>query len=353
MINKPKRLNLEQKQLLNRARSMGASTALPVFLQDDELVRIISIILLDIGRNDLLTSDMFPEDYLEYYGVPLKWFSGPLNEMLKFDDIYLSCVDEIEDFETYFKCLCELHKRRKKYSLILSAQPLAKMIQVSPRSLLEYGLIPDNVLPSWLTWRKWFYDIDNRSAQETGYLFEPILASALGGIPYGAKNSPIKRQSSPSKGRQVDCITDGNAYEFKLRVTTAASGQGRIGEELEFATDCKSSGYTPILLVLDPTASNRLDELSAAYLKAGGYVYVGEDAWEHLSEKAGPTMATFLSRYVKKPIAEMDKNTGALLDLSVRSSEDRMTFHLCLGDHEWAITRSEKMELDEDGQAES
>jgi hypothetical protein len=31
---------------------------------------------------------------------------------------------------------------------------------------------------------EWLYDIDNRSAQETGYLFEPILAAAIGGIPY-------------------------------------------------------------------------------------------------------------------------------------------------------------------------
>ena len=80
-----------------------------------------------------------------------------------------------------------------------------QMIQVSPRALVEYGGLQPDALASWLTWRKWFYDLDNRAAQETGYLFEPILAAALGGEAKGAKNSPIKRTDDASKGRQVDC----------------------------------------------------------------------------------------------------------------------------------------------------
>lgn len=58
-------------------------------------------------------------------------------------------------------------------------------------------------------------------------LFEPILAAALGGVPFPAKKSPVKRAEDPTKGRQVDCVVDRDAYEFKIRVTIAASGQGR------------------------------------------------------------------------------------------------------------------------------
>jgi hypothetical protein len=118
----------------------------------------------------------------------------------------LNGIREIPDLKTYLSCLASLHKRRKKYSLILRAQPIPKMIQVSPRALVEFGSMQPDALASWLTWRKWFYDLDNRSAQETGYLFEPILAAALGGEAKGSKNSPIKRTDDPSKGRQVDFV---------------------------------------------------------------------------------------------------------------------------------------------------
>lgn len=61
------------------------------------------------------------------------------------------------------------------------------------------------------------------------------------------------------------------AYEFKMRVTIAASGQGRFKEELDFARDCHFSqpSFTPILLVLDSTPSSRLDDLAAAYKNTG------------------------------------------------------------------------------------
>ena len=40
--------------------------------------------------------------------------------------------------------------------MILSAQPMPTMIQVSPRSLIEYGQMDTEALASWLTWRKFF-----------------------------------------------------------------------------------------------------------------------------------------------------------------------------------------------------
>lgn len=91
------------------------------------------------------------------------------------------------DFALYIQNLCALHRRRVKYRRILEIQPLAQADQIGPRSLLEFGSCDTELLFSWMTWRKWIYDIDNRSAQETGYLFEPVLASCLGGEPIGAR----------------------------------------------------------------------------------------------------------------------------------------------------------------------
>jgi hypothetical protein len=284
----------------------------------------------------------------DYYRIPLTWF----NQKQNVDDLfglYLKCVEIITDFDTYFESLCSLHKRRRKYEMILSAQPVPTMLQVSPRALLEFGVIATPALASWIMWRKWFYDIDNRAAQETGYLFEPILASALGGTPCGSRKSPIKRVSDKNKARQVDCIVGRDAYEFKLRVTIAASGQGRFGEELDFAEDCKASGYVPILLVLDPTPSSRLDDLTAAYGRYGGRAYIGDEAWKHLEDEAGPTMATFVERYIRKPIAALDEHAIDLLDLYVAAEQDRSAFHFRLGSgantHEWTVLRSENEAL--------
>ncbi len=119
--------------------------------------------------------------------------------------------------------------------------------------------------------------------------------------------SPIKRGDTGPAGRQVDCVRDHRAYEIKLRVTIAASGQGRWREELEFPNDCRASGYTPVLVVLDPTPNPKLDELREAFINASGEVYAGLDAWEHLAGLAGSTMARFLQLYVHEPLEALLK----------------------------------------------
>ena len=121
----------------------------------------------------------------------------------------------------------------------------------------------------WRYWRKWFYDTDNRAAQETGYLFEPILAAAIGGTPVSAARSPVRRSDDETKGRQVDCIKGKRAYEFKIRLTTAASGQGRWDRELAFPQDCASYDHIPVLVVLDDTTNPKLVELVHAFEAAG------------------------------------------------------------------------------------
>ena len=191
------------------------------------------------------------------------------------------------------------------------------MNQIGPRSLLEFGGVNDALLASWLVWRKWIFDVDNRAAQETGYLFEPVLASCLGGEAVGSKNSPIKRRNELDEptdaGRQIDCYDGENqlAYEFKLRVTIAASGQGRFAEELSFPREARAAGLTPVLIVLDPTPSPRLDELVAMFKTCGGRHYVGLVAWAHMDSKAGKIMSVFLERYIRPPLTEMAKHEDA------------------------------------------
>jgi len=142
-------------------------------------------------------------------------------------------------------------------------------------------------------------------------LFEPVLAGCLGGEAVGSRNSPVKRLNERGRqtdeGRQIDCY-DGEsqlAYEFKLRVTIAASGQGRFAEELSFPVECRAAGLTPVLVVLDPTPSPRLTELMDKFTTSGGRCYVGADAWAHMDSKAGKTMAIFLKRYIRPPLAAM------------------------------------------------
>ena len=343
-------LDLEQQQLLGKARLLGPQTALPVVLGDAELTRLVSVILADVGRADLIPAGLVSPDEASrgYYTLPLSWFTqeGPAGGFL---ELYETCVHQVQDFQTYFKCVCELHKRRRKYELILRAQPLPTSLQVAPRALLEFGTLPEPALASWITWRKWFYDIDNRAAQETGYLFEPILASALGGTPCGARGSPVRRRTDERKGRQVDCIVGTDAYEFKLRVTIAASGQGRFGEELDFAQDCVGSGFRPILLVLDPTPSSRLDELMAAFRAVGGEAHVGAAAWEHIEQRSGPVMATFVEKHVRLPISCMDAHMGELLDLRIAADDQHRSFRIDLGDaFSWKIARRENPALEEE-----
>lgn len=127
----------------------------------------------------------------------------------------------VDDLDSYSFCLLELHKRRLKYESILSFQAFPRVEQIGPRAMLQYGQADPDTLAVLLTLRKWIYDIDSRAAQETGYVFEPALVSALGGAKFSASSSPIRRGGDKDKGRQVDCIVETPegkwAYEFAMR----------------------------------------------------------------------------------------------------------------------------------------
>jgi hypothetical protein len=212
---------------------------------------------------------------------------------------------------------------------------------------LQYGKLSGNALAGFLFWRKWFFDIDNRAGQETGYLFEPIIANAIGGTPAPSSKSPVKRKSDNRKGRQVDCILDNKAYELKIRVTIAASGQGRWQEELDFPTDCEASGFQPVLVCMDGTRNSKIDELILAFEAVGGAVYVGEAAWKHLDDLAGPTMAQFIEKYVRAPIQDLlSKASNLMPDLVAKHTGSRI--EISIGSESLKIRRGEEEFADDE-----
>lgn len=368
----PSSLSKDEQKLLTKVMTMGMGTSLPVVMSPSEFAKLIGVIYYDTGFGDELDS-VFPglwdkvNPRADYYDVSESWFLEPIDIQPE-QHVALMKLGEsqIDDFNTYLRCLSELHKRRRKYTKILSAQPMPTMVQVSPRSLMEYGTTNPEALASWLTWRKFFYDLDNRAAQETGYLFEPILAAAIGGEQKSARTRVVTRAGDASKGRQVDCwkvLSSGEklAYEFKLRVTIAASGQGRFGEETQFAQDAQGSGAIPILVVLDPTMNPRLEDLQRAYESKGGRAYLGEEAWAHLEEQAGDVMSMFIEKYVRRPIEEISRFEGhvegdvtrkhiELLDLHASLSGDLVV--LKVGDHVRNIPRQEDPTLTSDDDEE-
>ncbi|MGI5868493.1 MAG: restriction endonuclease [Kiritimatiellia bacterium] len=305
-------ISTELKSLFTRARVLGQGSD-RIFLSEAEVAWLLKITASDLDivhANKILST---PRDSPTFYEAPIppklpeEWSSLTGEALL--EEFSHLCAKKA-DARLYFTNLCSIFKRRIKFQRILTAQAKPTMDQIGPRSLLEYGVMPTDLLGNWMLWRKWIFDIDNRSGQETGYLFEPILASCIGGVSVGSSNSPVRRINDQGKkiggGRQIDCLdaNDKIAYEFKLRVSIAASGQGRFGEELSFPVECKAAGLTPVLIVLDPTPSPRLTELKAAFENAGGYTYIG-DAWDFIKSKAGDCMSTFIDKYLRPVLLQM------------------------------------------------
>ncbi len=300
-----------------------------------------ALYLVAVTADDLGIRPHFPELPKT---VPSFFGKQPLSDLRidgqEFRPLYERLVRLCRDADSYFFCLATLHKARLKYERILELQSVPVIDHVGPRGLLQFGALSPRALAGFLFWRKWMYDIDNRAAQETGYVFEPILAHSIGGVPFGATRSPIKRRKD-GRGRQVDCVCEHDrlAYEFKLRVTIAASGQGRWAEEIDFPGDCKEAGYKPVLIVLDPTRNPKLAELSKAFQSAGGESHIGEKAWEHLHAAAGNTMSTFLERYVHKPIdALLSEAPSELPDILLQMSESE--FRVTVGGELFRVGRA-------------
>ena len=328
-------LSTAQETIYQALRTRSASKqAVP--LTEDDIAYLVRRTAKDLGVLEDLPSvgGETPGFFETMDSPPDKGKSGARAQ-------YEELVNKVPDADTYVACLGAMLKGRAKYRRILETQPFAHMDQVGPRGLLQYGEVETPALAALLVWRKWIYDIDNRAAQDTGYFIEPILAGAIGGVPAPARRSPVKRVSNPAKGRQVDCIKDATAYEFKLRITIAASGQGRWSEELDFAEDCRASGYTPVLLVLDPTISTKLTELTKAFEAADGVCYTGQAAWDHLKDQASDVMVQFIAVYVEAPLKELyaaraeDGGKLPLFQLSDEGDELRFT----IGETTWVVDR--------------
>jgi len=314
---------------------MHGSGDAQVVISDSEVYALICIAVNNLGWSfDELGITKVDTPNEDYYRIPLSWFEEHENDSIQVNtvlDTLSTCFQKNNDFALFIENLAALHRRRVKYKRILSYQPMPTMDQVGPRVLLEYGGCDINLLANWMLWRKWIYDIDNRSAQETGYLFEPLIASCLGGAPVGSRNSPVKRLNSEGnptkKGRQIDCLVPSNntTYELKLRVTIAASGQGRFGEELSFPIESSAAGFKPVLLVLDPTPSGKLTELSQQFLACGGEFYHGEAAWTHMEEEAGAVVSVFIDKYIKPAIKDVESiKLPVLKSINLSWSEDRI-----------------------------
>ncbi|MBE0341833.1 hypothetical protein E4V51_12375 [Paenibacillus sp. 28ISP30-2] len=216
---------------------------------------------------------------------------------------------------------------------------------------MEYGNCNDALLFNWLHWRKWIYDIDNRSAQETGYVFEPIIRSCLGGESISHARSPVKRlndQGQPTtNGRQIDCYIEKEegkfAYELKLRVTIAASGQGRFNEELTFPKEAKHAGITPVLIVLDPTPSGLLTKLIKVYEENAGLIFIGEAAWKILIETSGEAMGKFIEKYIEPPIKAIEGIEIVLpSDIVLSATEELVTIKDAGSNNAYSFKRIKK-----------
>jgi hypothetical protein len=326
-------LSKAQRSLWEKVRNVGNSEqAVP--LTEGMAAYLVARIAEDLGL-----AELFPD---LCQGLPAFFSTKPAQLSLNVQvalPMFEKLVGRVADADTYFACIATLQKARLKYDKILSTQPLPTLEQVGPRCLLQAGQMPGAGLVGFLRWRKWFFDIDNRAGQETGYLFEPIIAHALGGTPASAKKSPVKRQEDPSKGRQVDCFLDNRAYEIKMRVTIAASGQGRWSEELSFPGDCRASGFVPVLVCFDGTPNPKLAALVKMFEIEGGQVFVGDAAWAHLKEVAGQTMSRFIELYVRTPIEELlTSATNRPPDLIAHWGED--SIEIRVGDTQLTIDRS-------------
>jgi hypothetical protein len=311
-------LDRTRRGLFEKARRLGTGAA-RITLDDNECRKIIGIIARDLGIEDEKLTQ--PAELPDFYSPEfVQWQSEGATGLGAFEAL----VNAVTDGELFFYCLAAIHLRRLKYQRILAAQPLPTLEQVGPRALLQYGMAPPLYLAALLFWRKWIYDIDNRAAQETGYIFEPIIAASIGGVPYSDKKSPVKRRSGKG-GRQVDCLRGDDAYELKLRVTIAASGQGRWDAELEYP-------------------------LKDAFEKAGGTHFVGEHAWTHLEQLAGDTMGVFLEKYVRRPLESLLVEAPPMDDLPPLSLNQEDGFIVVrLGDFEMRIERTkEDLDLEDD-----
>ena len=158
-------LTKAQEAIWQKAKALGAGNQ-AVALSDEACAYLLARMISDLGQQP-----QFPQLRLD---VPPLFTGAPASELrlpgVGAKALYEAALAVIPDADTYFACLAALQKARLKYEGILSTQPIPTLEQVGPRALLQYGKLSGHGLVSLLFWRKWFFDVDNRAGQETGYL---------------------------------------------------------------------------------------------------------------------------------------------------------------------------------------
>jgi hypothetical protein len=158
MTTKPRKLSSARSQQLTKLMTVSKTATMTAVMGPDELAKIIVLVATDINKADQMAA-RFPQIWPaiapagDYYSLASCWFTSQENAVGANDLVdLLDFAESLDvDFMTYLKCLTELHKRRRKYGLILQRQPLPTMVQVSPRALMEYGPdFPTEALASWL-----------------------------------------------------------------------------------------------------------------------------------------------------------------------------------------------------------
>jgi len=74
---------------------MGLATAIPVYLEDSELIRLTAVIMKDVNQD--IPADLrinFPDGAAGYYDIPLAWFQD-IQEKADFVTLYLHCPPEV------------------------------------------------------------------------------------------------------------------------------------------------------------------------------------------------------------------------------------------------------------------
>jgi hypothetical protein len=100
-------------------------------------------------------------------------------------------------------------------------------------------------------------------------------------------------------------------------------------------------------MVLDPTPSDRLKDLTERFERYDGKAFIGDAAWQHIEGEAGPTMAVFIEKYVRRPISEIDKHAHELLDFAISREEQSFVLQFGTGDERvtWRVNRHEDQRL--------
>lgn len=317
-IPMPRHAPAEIAALLPQARRLAAGSGErtpAVRLHDADLVRLTAALAHDLGLADRIAS--IPEALAGhgYLSPPAMWPLRPVDPV----PILEEAMAAIPDFPAAFRSLCEIEKRRIRVRDILRHHPVPDPDEVASRAVLEYGLLAPSAHGAWMRWRKWLYDIDNRIAQQAGYLLAPVIATALGGRPVGALQSPVRRVDAGFRRRNVDCLSGTTAYDIKARLSDAPSRRARLDDEIAFARDCRFSSLVPVLLVLGPASGERAAELADAYRAHGGEALIGEVAWDHVAARASMTMARVVDLYIRGPMRDIASHAAMPpLELAMR-----------------------------------